>query len=132
MRGGSVKVDRDDARFVADALDSRISGDRGTLDQLAASSFVRLGLSAARVRALAADWDPALRAAAELEAIAKYGAQAADEPAPPNLKIFVDKMRELADEQPPRPLNRFERRRRSRVILPRSDRVAGRTPARLH
>jgi hypothetical protein len=125
-------VDRDDARFVADALDSRISGDRETLDQLAASSFVRLGLSAARVRALAAGWDPALLAAAALEAIAKYGAQSADEPAPPNLKIFVDKMRELAAEQPPRPLNRFERRRRSRVDLPRSSRVAGRTPARLH
>ena len=105
-------MDRDDARFVADALDSRISSDREALDQLAASSFVRLGASAARLRNLAADWPPAVLAVRELETIAKYGAKAADEPAPPDLKIFVDKLRELTAE-PPRPRNRHERRRQA-------------------
>jgi hypothetical protein len=124
-------VDRDDARFVADALDSRISGDREALDRLASSSFVRLGASAARLRALAADWPPALLAVAELETIAMYGGRAADEPAPPNLQIFVDKLRELAAERP-QPRNRHERRRESKILLPRRARVAGRVPARLH
>jgi hypothetical protein len=126
-------VDRDDARFVADALDSRISGDREALDQLAASSFVRLGASAARLSGLAADWPPALLAVSELKTIAMYGAKAADGPAPPDLQIFVDKLRELAAEPPQQPRNRHQRRRDSKIHLPRRARVAGRLPAaRLH
>jgi hypothetical protein len=107
-------MDRDDARFVADALDSRISGDRETLDRLASTSFVRLMGSAARVRSLAAGWPPAIVAAAELEAICRFGGKIVDEHDAPtsNLIIFVDKMRGLIDEpvQPTKPRNRAERR----------------------
>jgi hypothetical protein len=112
--GGIRKVDRDDARFVADALDSRISGDRETLDRLASTSLVRLMAAAARVRALAAGWPPAIIAAAELESICRYGAKIVDHADAPtsNLVIFVDKLRGLIDEpaRPTKPRNRAERR----------------------
>jgi hypothetical protein len=125
-------VDRDDVRFVANALDSRISGDRETLDLLAASSFVRLAASAVRLKDLAADWPPAMIGALELETIAKYGAKAADCDAPPKLQIFVDKLRELAGEKPrAMPRNRFERRRQAKVNLSRRARLAGFKPAGL-
>jgi hypothetical protein len=69
---------------------------------------------AARVRALAAGWPPAIIAAAELEAICRYGAKIVDQPDAPtsNLIIFVDKLRGLIDEpaQPTKPRNRAERR----------------------
>lgn len=111
-------MDRDDARFVAHALDSRISGDRETLDRLASSSLVRLMGLAARVRALAAGWPPALVAAAELEAICRHGSKIVDEPDAPttNLIIFVDKLRGLIDEparrqEPDRAERKFARRR---------------------
>jgi hypothetical protein len=125
-------VDRDDARFVADALTSRITGDRDALDALAASSFVELGASAARLQSLAADWPPALLAVSELKTIAMYGAKAADGAAHPDLQIFVDKLRELVAEPPQQPRNRFERRRAARINLPRKARIAGRLSARLN
>jgi hypothetical protein len=105
-------VDRDDARFVAAALDSRMSSDREALDQLAASSAIRLTALAARIKTLAADWPIAERAALELETIAIYGARTADAEAHPDLKIFVDKLLDLANEpaRPIAPRNRFERR----------------------
>jgi hypothetical protein len=130
--GGSVKVDRDDARFVANALDSRISGDRETLDLLASSSFVRLAGAAVRLKDLAADWPPAMIGALELETIAKYGAKAADGDAHPTLQVFVDKLRELAGEKPRAlPRNRFERRAQAKVTLSRRARLAGLRPAGL-
>lgn len=105
-------MDRADACFVASALDSRISGDRGSLDRLAASEFVRLIDTAARVKALAADWVPALYAAAELEKIARQGSDVDDEPcARATLQIFVDKMIELTLEPAARPSNRASRRK---------------------
>lgn len=120
-------MDRDDARFVADALDSRISGDREALDRLAASEAVRLMAAAVRVKALAADWPPAYTAALELESIIRLGADAAAGDAHPNLQIFVDKLLELAGEAPRPSSNRFERRR---AIAGRTALKARRAPSR--
>lgn len=104
-------MDREDAQLVVAALDSRISGDGEALELLHASSFVRLSRTAARVRALAAGWPPAIVAADELEAIAKHGEKALEtETAPGQLIIFVDKMRKLLAEPPYQPRNRAERR----------------------
>lgn len=108
-------MDADDARFVVDALESRISGDREGLDRLASTSLVRLARSAARVNTLAANWPPAMIAAEELLAIGKHGSKVLDgEPASSNLIIFVDKLRRIlaTPGEPPTPRNRAERRRR--------------------
>lgn len=68
--------------------------------------------TAARVRALAADWVPALYAATELEKIARQGSEADDEPcARATLQKFVDKMIELTLEPSARPPNRASRRK---------------------
>jgi hypothetical protein len=99
-------VDRDDAQLIADALDSRISGDQGALDHLASTQFVRVARLSARVRALADNWPPALIAAVELEAIAKHGSKVleTDPEAPQSIIIFVDKLRQiLADLAQPAP-----------------------------
>jgi hypothetical protein len=105
-------VDRDDARFVVHTLDSRISCDRESLDHIASTSVVQLVGTAARVRALAAGWPPAIVAASELEAIARLAGKVVDEPCPStNLIIFVDKLRGLIDEPAQsKPLNRRQRR----------------------
>lgn len=108
-------MDADDARLIVEALESLISGDQGALDRLASTAFVHLSRSAARVRALAADWPPAMISADELEAIAKYGSKVLDDgPASSNLIIFVDKMRRIlaTPGEPATPRNRAERRRR--------------------
>lgn len=126
-------MDRDDARFVAAALTSRISGDREALDQLAALSCVRLVAASARLSSLADEWPPALLAANELRVIAHHGSAAADTPVPPELQIFVDNLRELVAEPaaaPPR--NRFEKRRQAKIVLPRRARIQGRVPVRIH
>jgi hypothetical protein len=117
-------MDRDDARFVAEALACRIAGDREGLERLAASSLMRISALATRIRALADDWPPAHYGAAELMAICRRGGRLCDEPLDPNLQIFVDKMLELAAE-PARavPRNRGERRAQAKLQLPRSARV---------
>jgi hypothetical protein len=115
-------MDRDDARFVADALACRIAGDREGLERLAASSLMRLSALATRIRALAAGWPPALLAAAELMDICRYAGKLVDRDEPhPTLQNFVDKMRALADEPPAPPRNRAERRARA-ANLPRAER----------
>lgn len=113
-------MDRDDARFCADALASRIAGDREEIERLAASSLMRLSTIATRVRKLAGNWPPALYAAAELMDICRRGGAICDRPSDPRLQVFVDKMLELAAE-PPRqvsaePRNRAERRARISVV----------------
>lgn len=102
-------MDRGDAAFVADVLQSRIAGAREDLDRLAASSFAALLAAAAIIKSMADDWEPALVAAAEISAIAKGGSSVCDEPAPELLERFVESMRKLAGEQPK--LNREARRR---------------------
>lgn len=108
-------MDRVDARFVVNALDSRISRDRESLDLLAASASDLLKATAARVRALAADWPPAIIAAHELESIAELGGGTLEQPrAVGQLVIFVDKLRSLTDA-PPQP-RRLPNRRERRVV----------------
>lgn len=102
-------MDRGDAAFVADVLDSRIAGDREALDRLAASSFAALLAAAAIIREKAGDWEPALVAAGELSAIAKGGGSVCDQPPSEYLERFVESMRKLAGEEPK--LNRGARRR---------------------
>jgi len=108
-------MDRDDARFVAHALASRIAGDRDEIDRLAASSLMRISALATRIRALADGWEPALYSAAELMAICRRGAGLCDEPAAPSLQVFVDKMLELAAEAA-LPRSRAPRGRRSLLV----------------
>lgn len=123
--GGIRKVDRDDARFIAAALDSRISGDREALDLLARSDAVALMASAAVLEGAAADWPPAVAGAAELRAIARHGSAAIDAGPPVGLKKLVDSLRKLAGEAPIAvPRNRAERRAAATIILPRRQRPA--------
>lgn len=135
-------MDRDDARFVVAALESRIAGDRAELERLAASSLLRLTAAAVRLKMLANSCAPgddlasaANLAALELETIAYTGGEAAAGEPSPTLQIFVDKLRELADEpeRPTAPRNRAERRR-AVAALPRRDRSAGIfwPPVRVH
>jgi hypothetical protein len=114
-------VDRDDARLIIEALDSRISGDRETLDRLASTSLVQLMAAAARVRALAAGWPPAFIAAAEIESICRRGEKIVDDDGAPtsNLVIFVDKLRGLVDEPAPTKPNRAQRRKHDLEALSR-------------
>lgn len=114
-------MDRDDARFVIGALESRLAGDRAELDRLAASSLVRLYAAAAKIKQVIGRADPldpighsAHLCALELEAICRGGGAAVDGIVDPTLNIFVDKLRELAAEpvRPILPRNRFERRSR--------------------
>lgn len=122
-------MDRNDARFVADSIDSLINGDRESLDRVAATEVVRLMHCAATVRRISENWPPALMGAVALEDIARYGGTLYDggegPPATMNLIIFVDKMRQLAGEPelPTLPRNRAERRAQS-ALLPRAERVA--------
>lgn len=113
-------MDRDDARFAASALASRISGDREALDRLQATSFVRLTASAVALKRAAADWPPAHLAALELETIAKHGADAAAGEPHQDLQKVVDSLTKLADEKPPR--NRFERRKAASGRMARKQR----------
>lgn len=131
-------MDRDDARFVVKALESRIAGDRDALAHLSASSLVHLTAAALRLKQIASMSPPGEKiaqaahlAALELETIAYEGAAAADADAHPDLQIFVDKLRELADEplRPIAPRNREERRRAAAIQLPRRERVIGRRSA---
>jgi hypothetical protein len=116
-------VDRDDARFVADALASRIAGDRGELERLAASSLMQLSTLATRIKQIGGDWPPAIVAAAELMQICRYGGGLCDSDPPILLQQFVDSMRKLAEEPPTAaPRNRAERRQAA-ARLPRADRV---------
>lgn len=120
--GGSRTLDRDDARFVIDALESRIAGDRDALDRLAASSLVRLHAAAMAIKRVVGRSDArdvvgrsAHLCAVELEAICRYGGGAANVAPDPSINIFVDKLRQLADEpvqpvQPAMPRNRLELR----------------------
>lgn len=119
-------MDRDDARFVADALASRIAGDRGELERLAASSLMQISTLATRIKQIGGDWPPAIVAAAELMAICRYGGGLCDQDPPILLQQFVDSMRKVAEE-PPRavPRNRAERRAQTKQ-LPRAARVQGR------
>jgi hypothetical protein len=114
-------MDRDDARFVACALASRIAGDTEAVECLAASSLMRLSALATRIRKLADDWAPALCAVDELMAICRRGGGICDEPADPRLQIFVDKMNALAAEPPAPVRNRADRRARA-ARLPRAAR----------
>jgi hypothetical protein len=123
-------MDRDDARFVADALTSRIAGDRAELDRLAASSLMRLSALAGVIRKGAGGWSPAYLGAAELMAICRRAGRLCDDPADPDLQKLVDSLRKLVDEPAIAPRNRAARRRivaglprdqrRSTIILPPS------------
>jgi hypothetical protein len=93
-------VDRDDARFVADALASRIAGDRGELERLAASSLMQLSTLATRIKQIGGDWPPAIVAAAELMADLPLRRRLCDSDPPVLLQQFVDSMRKLAEEPP--------------------------------
>jgi hypothetical protein len=127
-------VDRDDARFVVDALESRIAGDRDALERLAASSLLRLNHCAQRIRKAAPDWAPAAIGASVLEDICRSGGGACDAELNPSLQIIVDKMRALADELPRNMgANRAERRfgvaklpraARRGLIVPPATRIA--------
>jgi hypothetical protein len=122
-------MDRDDARFVADALACRIAGDREELDRLAASSLMRLSTLAAVIRKGAAAWRPALVGASELMQICKRGANVVDVEPDPELQKLVDSLRRIADEPPAAVPNRAARRR-TVANLPRAERrrviIAGR------
>jgi hypothetical protein len=115
-------MDRDDARFVASALASRIAGDREELDRLRASSLTELSALATVLRKRAAGWQPALYGAAELMAIARLGGAICDYPLAPVLQKLVDSLCDLLAEPPAKP-NRAERRARA-SSLPRADRRA--------
>lgn len=123
IKGGGIRgMDRDDARFVVDALACRIAGDREGLDRLAASSLMRISSLATVVRRAAQDWAPAHIAADELMAICRRGGRLCDDPAPPLLQNFVDSLKKLAAEPArPVPRNRAERRE-AMAALPRAER----------
>lgn len=107
-------MDRDDAAFVANALDSRISNERAELERLAASSLMRLSACATSIARNAADWPPAKVAAREIMAICRHGGAVCDQEPDPALKIVVDKLRELAAE-PVVAANRHGRRQLSSI-----------------
>lgn len=107
-------MNREDARFIASALESRISGDRAELERLAASSLMQLSAIATAIdKQNREQWDPATWASDEIMAIARNGGAVVDsemsERRVEGLRQFVEMMRKLADE-PARPLNRAERR----------------------
>lgn len=130
--GGSVRVDREDARFAADALEARLQGNVGECERLAASCLVRLMGAAQVIRRLAGAAPPAVLAADRLEAIAKDGGKAVDLPADDDEKIIVDSLRKLAAE-PPMPRNRHDRRKAAKLHLPRRERLVGvRAPLTVH
>lgn len=122
-------MDREDARFVANALDCRISGARGELEQLAASSLMVLSAIAATITKRNSGlepWSAATVAAEELMEICRKGGNVVDQPLDlarkAELKEFVASMRRLAGEtQAPR--NRAERRAAAKILLPRSKRL---------
>jgi hypothetical protein len=122
-------MDRDDARFVAAALASRIAGDREELDRLAASSLIDLSTCATVLRKRAAAWRPALVGAAELMEICRRGGGVCDNPADDDLQKLVDSLCDLI-AAPPAPSNRADRRARA-ARLPRSERRALTLPARI-
>lgn len=118
--GGILIMDREDARFVAAALESRISRARVELEQLAASSLVRLSSAAQNIdqrNPFPGRWRPAVVAAEELRFIGMRGENVADielEPARlADLNTFLATLKKLIDEPPvapPAPANRAERR----------------------
>lgn len=104
-------MDREDAAFAVDVLERRISGDRGELDAVAASSLMRLSAIAAHIRHKANAWPPALAAAAELMAIARLGGAVLEHAIAPEIEPFLEAMRKLVDEAPK--ANRQLRRERA-------------------
>jgi hypothetical protein len=117
-------MDREDARFVAGALRSLISGDEADLDRLAASSLLRLSACVGTIERLnrpapgekAGGWPPAAAASRALQAIIQGGAaKALDLPAAiaEDLARFADMCETTAAET--RPANREERRRNASV-----------------
>jgi hypothetical protein len=123
-------VDRNDARFAADVLERRLSGDREAIALLAATEAVRIMAAAVVLKRAAADCLEAQHAALELEAVIRLGGAVCDVECDAGIKKIVDSLRRLADEEPsePAPCNRFERRRASKVHLTRSQRLRGIRP----
>lgn len=113
-------MDREDARFVAAALGSRISRARVELEQLAASSLLRLSSTATTIdrrNPFPNRWKPAVVAAEELRLIAMRGKNVAEielEPARlADLNAFIATLKGLIAEPPteaPAPANREQRR----------------------
>ncbi len=114
-------MDRDDARFIVEALEARLGGDPDAIAELRASSFGRLFAAAARLRVNANGWPPALAAALELEGLGRGTSDA--EPSA-DLTEFLKVMRGIAGEAPA-PRNRHERRHAARIQLPRRARLVG-------
>jgi hypothetical protein len=109
-----ILMDREDARFVAGALRSLISGDAAEIDRLAASSLLRLSACVGTIERLnaAPPKDPRAQAGSEaLQAIIQGGAEKALElPASiaELLEGFAQMLEDTADQT--RPPNRAERR----------------------
>lgn len=117
--GGVLKMDRDDAAFVANVLECRIASARVDLERLAASSFAALLAASAIIRESSESWTPGIQGADELAAIAKRGGAVCDDPVPEHLQTFIDSMRKLAGEKPS--LNR-QARRKLIAVQPRARR----------